>query len=129
MNFLKKYKLFVVALLVCVGILFAYEYIFKAPISIEDIEVDYVGTSKEFINIMGADFSYWNNKAVILTGIITTNNLNGIILDEQLFCQFKEKYTPKNMSIDTLIKIKGYVIGYDDLLEEIKLNQCIIIQP
>jgi hypothetical protein len=28
----------------------------------------------------------------------------------------------------SLIKIKGRFIGYDDLLEEIKIDQCIILE-
>ena len=66
------------------------------------------------------------NKTVEITGLISDINLNDITIDDRVFCQFSNgTRTSKNKN--ATIKIKGRVIGYDDLLEQVKLDQCTII--
>jgi hypothetical protein len=66
------------------------------------------------------------NKTVEISGLISDINTNDITIDDRVFCQFSNGIqTSKNKN--ATIKIKGRVIGYDDLLEQVKLDQCTII--
>ena len=65
------------------------------------------------------------NKTIEVTGKITAHSDKSISLDNIVFCQFST-YIKKEIKNNTQIKIKGRFIGYDDLVEEIKLDQCII---
>lgn len=78
-----------------------------------------------FINPTDSETKYLN-KTIEVTGNVTDIDLKNITIDKIVFCQFHE-------NIETLTKssqliIKGRFIGYDDLLNQIKLDQCIIIK-
>lgn len=65
------------------------------------------------------------NKAVEISGKVTTVNENVITLDEKVSCQL---LTSEKVTVNSQVKIKGRVTGYDDLLEEIKLDQCLTVK-
>ena len=82
-------------------------------------------TSEFTTNIESANKKYLE-KAVAIKGKITSSNRNEIILDENIICSFKKPDSSiKNGQVVTL---KGRVIGYDDLIGELKLDQCFIIK-
>ena len=64
------------------------------------------------------------NKAIEINGTITTINESNVTLEEVIFCQFKE--SNPNVKSGQKTTIKGRFIGYDDLLGEIKLDQCFV---
>jgi len=66
------------------------------------------------------------NKTVEISGLISDINTNDITIDDRVFCQFSNG-TQASKNKNVTIKIKGRVIGYDDLLEQVKLDQCTII--
>lgn len=93
----------------------------KAEYALTSLEI-----SNEFLkNSSNSEIKYLN-KTIEVTGHISEVNKNNLTISETVFCQFNE---PLKSSIKTnnLIQIKGRVIGYDDLLEQIKLDQCTII--
>lgn len=65
------------------------------------------------------------NKAVEISGKVTSVNENVITLDEKVSCQL---LISEKVQINSQLKIKGRVTGYDDLLEELKLDQCLIVK-
>jgi hypothetical protein len=65
------------------------------------------------------------NKAVEISGKVTAVNDNVITLDEKISCQLLH---PEKVTLNSQVKIKGRVTGYDDLLEELKLDQCLIVK-
>lgn len=81
--------------------------------------------SNEFvINPIVSENKYLN-KTIEVSGSISDKNPQNITLNGKVFCQFSNKI---ETTLDTdQIKIKGRLIGYDDLLEQVKLDQCIII--
>ena len=68
----------------------------------------------------------WQDKVVIISGKITSLDDKGFILSSSIYCQLKESSKVSTLSPEKEISLKGRVIGYDDLLEELKLDQCII---
>ena len=69
--------------------------------------------------------SKYLNKAVEITGKVTNVGENVITLDGKVSCQLQ---VSEQVVLNSQLKIKGRVTGYDDLLEELKLDQCLIVK-
>jgi len=69
--------------------------------------------------------SKYLNKAVEITGKVTNVGENVITLDGKVSCQLQVSV---QVILNSQLKIKGRVTGYDDLLEELKLDQCLVIK-
>ena len=65
------------------------------------------------------------DKAVEISGKVTSVSGNVITLDEKVSCQLLQL---DDAVLNSQVKIKGRVTGYDDLLEELKLDQCLIVK-
>lgn len=123
---LKKSKSFLLIFLViaAIGSFALYKYMYKPHKTIQEIKASYIGESKDFLKKVEVDYSVWYTKTVELTGKISSVVDHGFILDDFMFCQLKED--TKNLKKGETITVKGTIIGYDELLNELKLNQCII---
>lgn len=64
-------------------------------------------------------------KAVAIKGIVTEINANQIIVDNNIVCDLKTKNL--NIKLNQSITLKGRVVGFDDFMGEIKLDQCFAI--
>ena len=49
-----------------------------------------------------------------------------ITINNKIFCNFTKIFS--ELKVNDPISVKGRCIGYDDLLEEIKLDQCSIVK-
>lgn len=106
-----------------------YKIMYKPHAIIEDIKADFTGDANELSAQIKTNPEQWNNNIVILTGMVTSKEEKGVVLNGEVYCQYKEGVNANESLIKTSeITIKGRVIGYDDLLEEIKLDQTIIIK-
>lgn len=123
-------KIIVLIILILVAFL-GYNYIYQDHRDIKTEKEDYTVTSSfislEFSNNLSESESKYLNKTIIVSGNISEINENNLTLNEQVFCQFKEGIN-SSIKLNTEIKIKGRLIGYDDLLEQVKLDQCNIIK-
>jgi uncharacterized protein YdeI (BOF family) len=129
MNLSKKSKIFLsVIVLLLVAVFAVYKYSMQPPAKIESKKVDFSGTSEALLNQVQKDATIWENKVVELTGVITSKDEKGITLSNQIYCQFREDVQAASLQNEQKITLKGRIIGYDDLLEELKLDQCIIQQ-
>ncbi|WP_299709964.1 hypothetical protein [uncultured Tenacibaculum sp.] len=127
MTFLKKNKKLLIALIIItISGIIAYSYVFKETEKVEDTKISFEGTSQEFMNTIGSNITEWNNKVIVLTGKISNIDTEGVIIDSSVFCQFSENQNLNTLKENQNITIKGMVVGYDDLLNELKLNQCIL---
>ena len=77
-------------------------------------------------NSKSAEQNYLN-KTIIVSGIITEQSKATITLDDVIFCSFINEKS-KTLNIKNKVFIKGRCIGYDDLLEQVKIDQCTIIE-
>jgi hypothetical protein len=62
-------------------------------------------------------------KAIIIKGTVTKITGKEIIIDDTIICNLKE--LDPTIQKDQTITLKGRVVGYDDLMGEIKLDQCL----
>lgn len=126
MNSLKKNKrLLIIVAIVLVGII-GYNQVFKEAKTTQEIETSFIGSSGELLTLLSKENSQLKDKAVEIQGTITSINDEGIIIDSSIFCQFINLEITQQLKEQQTINIKGIVVGYDDLLNELKLNQCII---
>jgi hypothetical protein len=65
------------------------------------------------------------NKAVEITGIVTDVNQEIITLDGKVSCQLQ---SISNVKLNSKVIIKGRVTGFDDLVAEVKLDECLIVE-
>lgn len=120
-----KIILFILVIGVLIGAA-VYLYAMRPPAKIESKTIDFSGTSDTFMTKIKEDANAWENKVVALTGKITGKDNKGITLSNQIYCQFRDDVDFSLLKEGAEITLKGRVIGYDDLLEELKLDQCII---
>ncbi|WP_034046099.1 hypothetical protein [Wocania ichthyoenteri] len=115
-------------LTLCVFI--GYQYIYQDHRDIETEKAVYITTpqtiSDKFkLDALTSEKKYLNETIEVL-GMITEVNENNITLNDMVFCQFNGIIN-QLIKLNTSVKIKGRCIGYDDLLEQVKLDQCYII--
>jgi hypothetical protein len=61
-------------------------------------------------------------KTITVSGIITSVKGEEVILDNSVNCNLLN--ASKSIKKNQKVTIKGRVVGYDDLLGEVKLDQC-----
>jgi cbb3-type cytochrome oxidase subunit 3 len=128
---MKKYVIILVVLvLVFVG---GYYYIYKVHRNIEmenevyNDEVENLFLSyKE--NEIDANLKYLD-KTIIVKGFISSleQEAKALVLEHQLNAVFMDKL-PETLVIGEEIMIKGRLIGFDSLIEELKMDQCVLIK-
>ena len=118
MNLSKKNKFIVFLLAICCSGYVYYTHLMKPPASIESRQ------AAEFSPKVQENANEWLNNIVVLEGVVTSKDENGITLNNRIYCQFSTRQ--KIVVAEQTLQIKGRFIGYDDLLNELKLDQCII---
>ena len=70
------------------------------------------------------------DKTIEVTGDLSSIDIatKSVVINNKLFATFKDEI-PKTLQTNSKIKIKGRFIGYDALLEELKMDQCVLETP
>ncbi|WP_298426199.1 hypothetical protein [uncultured Kordia sp.] len=127
----KKSKFLIgLILIIAIGVYVGYSYAYKPHTAIEDMEVAFTGSAKDFLEKVKENPESWTQgeKVVELTGVITAKDEKGVSINESIYFQLEEGASTKLLSEGIKTKIKGRIIGYDDLLEELKLDKSIILK-
>ena len=89
-------------------------------------ETAYTVSSKNIANEFSSNVEIANKKylekAIAIKGTITKITGTEVIIDNSIICNLKE--LDPSISKDQVITLKGRVVGYDDLMGELKLDQC-----
>lgn len=109
-----------------------YFYVYKDHRDISTEEESYTMDVKTLFlayqnNETEADVNYLN-KTIVVNGEVSMVSVEtqSIVLDEKLFAVFSDKIV-SGIKIKSNLKVKGRLIGYDSLLEQIKMDQCVIL--
>jgi hypothetical protein len=78
----------------------------------------------EFTTNEAAANKKYLEKPVALSGSITSVNAKEVIIDEVAICNFKT--ADATLKVGQTVTVKGRVVGYDDLLGGVNLDQCSI---
>ena len=128
----KKSKIILLSLLIigCFGFGIFYYVMHAGARNLNDEATDFTVTSKNITNEFSKGIEISNKKylekAVAITGMITSINASEVILDNTIICNLKDQNT--SIKKDQNVTVKGRVVGYDDLMGELKLDQCFIIK-
>lgn len=125
-----KKKYWIILLIIILGAYFGYSYIYQDHRDIEAEKPEFVVTSdainKEFQDNSTTAETKYLNKTIEINGAITEITKTDITLNNTIFCNLSEGYETTNLKVNDNLTIKGRFIGYDDLLELVKLDQCSI---
>lgn len=119
-------KWVILLILIIIGVI-AYNYIYHNHRDIESESAEFVlnanDLANEFVINPSAAEKKYLNRTIEVEGNITELNEYDLTLNDKIFCQFSSKIKVENNKI----RVKGRFIGYDNLLEQIKLDQCSIL--
>lgn len=94
--------------------------------NLSDEDTEFNITSKviidEFSTQTDASNKKYLDKAIAISGSITSISEKEVILDNSIICNLKD--ADATLKVNQLVTLKGRFVGYDDLLGEIKLDQC-----
>lgn len=124
---MRKYWILIAIVIIAIV---GYNYLYKDYRNIESEKVQFSLTAQqmhsEFKNDIDLSQDKYLNKTMEISGLVSEKNETEITIDDKVFCQFSKKITKQGIQPNSKITVKGRFIGYDDLLEQIKLDQCII---
>ena len=116
--------------LISAGLYFYYGFVFKEARNIESEIPEFSITTTKLLddynsNTEKAD-SLYLNKTIEITGKVTKETDSVVILENNIFCLFTKK--AKDKLLNNKVTVKGKCIGFDELFQEVKLDQCTINQ-
>lgn len=129
---MKKFIFIGLSLILVAGIAL-YFYAYQSHRDISSEKAAYTLTLSQLQNEFKSGDSLFNakyaDKTIEIYGKITALDLpnRSFVLDEKIAVSFLDSISV-NMKIADSTYIKGRYVGYDDLLEEFKIDQAIIIK-
>jgi hypothetical protein len=130
---MKKLTILFLVVFVVFSILVGINILYKPHKDIANSRVDFTINSKELYNEFTQDekkaFKMYSNKVIESSGKISSIDIENksIVLDSILFYQF-DHAIEKTIKLNQNIKIKARLVGYDELMNEIKLDQSTILK-
>lgn len=128
----RKRKIIIVVFLIAVlSGLYGYNYVMHGGArDLASEETDFKVSSdtilNEFTSNIDASNKKYLEKAVVIEGVVTSVKGLQVILDKSIICNLK--VDDNTISEDRKMIIKGRVVGYDDLMGELILDQCFTIK-
>lgn len=106
-----------------------YKYIYQKHRDVQTAETDFERTSEEiymeFAQNSNQATKKYLNKIITVTGAVSERDANSVTLNTRVVCYFSKNLKKiKN----TRTKIKGRCIGFDELLEVVKLDECSVVK-
>jgi|TARA_B110000116_G_scaffold100758_1_gene87605 hypothetical protein len=126
MSLLKKYKLaLIIVCLLLVGGFALTSYVYQNEEPMSEKSISFKGNISGFIKA-----SLNERSVVVLKARVTSVRLGGVQLERVVSIQYNENENLnfENINVGDIIVIKGGYLGYDDLFEEYKLINCIILK-
>tara|TARA_R110002049_G_scaffold53121_4_gene148841 strand:+ start:12427 stop:12804 length:378 start_codon:yes stop_codon:yes gene_type:complete len=123
----RKTLYLILVIVVIIGSYFVYQYLYKDHRDIaSEVSVMEISASDILTLFNDGDGEALLNKTLTVTGTVTQLESQSLTMNESVHCVFSEAI--EMASTGQMIKVKGRCIGYDDLLEIIKLDQCSLIK-
>jgi hypothetical protein len=129
---MKKKILITILLFIIIGIS-VYFYAYQDHRDINTETADYIvtvsGLEKDFASNDSLAYIKYQDKTIELTAQVSSSDTSNksIVLGEKIFATFKDSL-PKDIVAGKTLKIKGRFLGYDELLQEFKIDQSSIVR-
>jgi len=125
----RKILIFASFLILFVGI-FGYNYIYKENRNISEEKAAFTLITNDFITEFNTNpkiaITKYLDKTIQLKGKVTELEQSNFMLNDVIVC-YTDSLTLSQVQESSVIIVKGRSIGYDELLEVIKLDQVTII--
>jgi hypothetical protein len=124
----KKFKIIVLSIVVTgLTVFTGYNYVMNGGarnLSTEEtaFTVSSKSITKEFATNIDVSNKKYLEKAIAIKGTITQINGSQVIIDDSIICNLKD--IDSSILKNQVVTLKGRVVGYDDLMGELKLDQC-----
>jgi uncharacterized protein YacL len=124
----RKSKFFLITLLIIILLIVTtYFYVLNGGArNISSEKTLFVVNTKSITNEFKSNIDSANkkylDKTIAISGIITAIKNHEVILNNIIICNFKN--TDNSLKVDQNISVKGRLVGFDDLMGELKLDQC-----
>ena len=128
-----KKNIILIVLILSTSLFFLYRYIYKGHRDIASEKQTFSLLVQDLKNEYQENDSLANSKyldkTIAIKGKITSIDSvnNSIVLDETVAATGKDLVNKTN-KVNDVVVIKGRFIGYDELFEEFKLDDCTLIQ-
>ena len=125
-----KKKFVLIFALFLIVLYFGYKYIYKSHRDISSENAAFTITSAMILNDYKNDEknanAKYSDKTIVVKGKITQIDLTtkSIVIDEKLYGMMLN--LDKDLKVNDSVSIKGRFLGYDELLEELKMDQITI---
>lgn len=96
--------------------------------NLDSEKTKFVVTSKSILSEFSSNIELANKKylekAVAISGVVTSVKNHEVIIDNIIICNLAE--IDKTIKADQNVSIKGRIVGFDDLMGELKMDKCIL---
>lgn len=127
-----KRILILLGVVLVIGFVLGYLYIYQDHRDIESEEAAYVLNAVDLAKAFSEDAEKASekflNETLQIDGEITEIEVKGLTLNAVVYATFDTILDDTKHTLNEKIKLKGRCIGYDELLEVVKLDQVVIIQ-
>ena len=126
----KKLKIFLAAIIILSVFAFiAYKYIMTGGSrNLNSENVTFVVTSKKILGEFASNIELSNkkylDKAVAISGVVTSVKNHEVIIDNVVICNFAA--IDISIKVDQNVSVKGRIVGLDDLLGELQMDKCVL---
>ena len=123
----KKTKIIAFLLVIVLVASFTWLYVFYGGArDLATEESEFTLSSKvitgEFASDVAKATLKYSDKAIVISGKVTAVSDSTVTIDNTIICNFKIPDT--NIKNEQSISVKGRLVGFDDLMGELKLDQC-----
>lgn len=128
---LPKKRFLFITFLISFGLAFFVSYtLFMGDPDLSNVKAAYTGTTSDFLNTIKDDSKTWveAKKVVTLSGVITSKDQKGVLLDDSVYFRFAEGTSTDEFTDGQTVKVKGSIETYDDVLEELNLRNAVLVK-
>jgi tRNA_anti-like len=124
-------KKFIIFVIIFAFVVLGFNYVLrggKRDIASEksDFQADSKTISAAFVSNIDLANKKYLDKVIEISGSVTAIKDTIVTIDNNVICTFK--IANKSIQKDKKITIKGRFVGYDDLMTELKLDNCFLIE-
>jgi len=127
-----KKKLLIVCFFVIIIAFLVYNYVYKSHRDIsnekESFAISVIDLKNDYRKNDSLANAKYLDKTIVIYGKITSLDLANRILSVDTSLSAIMKESGVSLNLNDSIKLKGRFIGYDDLLEEFKMDECSVIK-
>lgn len=126
---MNKKTLIILALIIIAGIT-SYFYVYRDHRDIGTETATFTVDASDFASEFSKDYEAviekYLNQVVIVNGKVSEVEDMAVSIDNSVYCLFDTKI--ENISTNSSLTVKGRCIGYDELMEIVKLDQSTLIE-